>query len=34
MPEGHVIDFMTDVSGRWKFRHGPDLARGPDFGHA
>ncbi|KAK3524874.1 hypothetical protein QTP86_010602 [Hemibagrus guttatus] len=25
---------MTEAAGRWKFKHGPQLAPGPDFGHA
>lgn len=28
----HIIDFMTEVAGRWEFEHGPQLA--PDFGQA
>ena len=29
-----IIDFITEAAGRWKFEHGPQLAPGPDFGHA
>ena len=28
----HIIDFMTDASGQWKYEHGPDLARGRTLG--
>ena len=30
----HIIDLITDAAGRWKFKHGPHLAPGLDFGHA
>ena len=29
----HFI-ILNQAVGRTKFDHGPDLARGPDFGHA
>lgn len=30
----HIIDFMTEAAGQWKFEHGPQLAPGLDFGYA
>lgn len=29
----HIIDFMPETSGQWKYERGPHLAWGLDFGH-
>lgn len=29
----HIIDFMTEALGHWKYERGPHLAQGLDFGH-